>query len=92
MVYALGSDPLVSSRLDAPALAWDAPRLRISYAVDGAVPDVDYVLEASSDLSLWTPVDAAPVSMVDGKQTRTVEEPAAGLSYRFYRLRVRLKP
>lgn len=90
--YALGTDPQASSPSRFPLLLMGHPHAVISYEVDSTAPDVDYFLEVSNDLNLWTTVDAVPVSMVGGRQTRLFEDSTIGVSHRFYRLGVRLKP
>ncbi len=92
MEYALGTNPQVSSPSDSPLFSMGSHQVQIRYEVDTSVPDVDYFLETSTDLNLWTTVDAVPVSMVDGRQTRVFEDSTNGLSHRFYRLGIRLKP
>jgi hypothetical protein len=63
----------------------------ISYEVDISVPDLDYIPEASRDLTMWVPVDTDPAAMVHGKQTRSLVESTAGPSHRFYRLGIIIK-
>ncbi len=92
MEYALGTNPQVSSPSDSPLFSMGSHQVQIRYEVDTTVPDVDYFLETSTDLNLWTTVDAVPVSMVDGRQTRVFDDSTNGLSHRFYRLGIRLKP
>jgi hypothetical protein len=90
--YALRTDPQ-SPSLAAPLVhSTTGGQSTISYAVDPAVPDVDYLLVGSSDLQSWTPLDAAPVSMSGGQQTRTYVEPVGQPPRAFYRLKVMLKP
>ena len=90
--YALGTDPLTPSLSRTPLLSMGDQQMTITYEVDTSVPDLDYILESSADLNLWTPVDTVSMAMVNGRQTRGLAEPTAGRSHRFYRLGISLKP
>jgi len=90
--YALGTDPLMPSLSRTPLLSLGDYQTTISYEVDTSVPDLDYILEASTDLALWAPVDTVPTGMVNGKQTRSLMESTAGQPHRFFRLGISLKP
>ena len=90
--YALGTNPQLPSLSDAPALSLSSGQSVVTYEVNSLVPDIDYVLEASADLLLWRSVDAAPVFLAAGLQTRSYVIPGTLPSRMFYRLRVRQKP
>jgi hypothetical protein len=97
--YAFVFDP---SKADGPPLlarsdgsGW----LQLSYRVRTYAPDLDYVLEASSDLSRWVPVQAEAVEMGraphgDGSTAVSVRIPLngspgpAGAARMFVRVRV----
>lgn len=89
--YALGTDPLAPSTAHPLALA-DGGVSAVSYQVDPAVPDVDFVLLGSTDLLSWVPLDTVATSLAYGRQTRT-HTPVPGASPQaFYRLKATLKP
>ena len=70
--YALGTNPNAPSSTQPLGSASLGGRTTIFYQVDPAIPDVDYTLLASPDLHSWFRLDAPPVSMVGGLQTRSV--------------------
>ena len=92
MEYALGTDPHANSPVMVPAVSLSPGSATASYQVSGQAADLDYHLEASSDLTQWSPVDAAPVSVSGNQQTRIYQESTGGMSKRFYRLSVNQKP
>ncbi|MEO6476065.1 MAG: lamin tail domain-containing protein [Luteolibacter sp.] len=92
MEYALGTDPHSSSPVSVPAVTVHPGWTSSSYQVSGLTSDLDYYLEASSNLQQWTRVDAAPVSVSGNLQTRTYQESTSGMIKRFYRLGVSQKP
>jgi hypothetical protein len=93
MEYAFDTNPQAPDSTHSALLLTMGPKQNsIRYEVDASVPDLDYLLEVSSDLILWTPVDAAPVSLVEGKQTRLFEDSIFGFPTHFYRLWCILKP
>ncbi|RYD35226.1 MAG: hypothetical protein EOP86_09030 [Verrucomicrobiaceae bacterium] len=91
--YAFGTNPQAPDSTNPALVLTMGPKQNsISYEVDASLPDLDYLLEVSSDLTLWTPVDSAPVSLTEGKQTRLFEDSALGFPRHFYRLGIKLKP
>jgi hypothetical protein len=88
--YALGTNPNAPSLNTSPALSLATGQGVVSYNVNTLIPDVDYVLECSPDLQIWTQVDAYPMTLVSGQQTRTYPIPT-GSTCMFYRLRVTQK-
>ncbi len=92
MEYALGTDPNLSTRMLPLTYSLGSGEFVATFEVNMLMPDVDYFLEASSDLAAWTRVDAPPISLTAGKQTRTYVEPASSQVHRFYRLGVSQKP
>jgi CotH kinase protein/Lamin Tail Domain/Chitobiase/beta-hexosaminidase C-terminal domain/Right handed beta helix region/Divergent InlB B-repeat domain len=90
--YAMGTNPMLSTSSLPFSYALVGGEFTTSFEVDPLVPDVDYFLEASANLVSWTRLDAPPVTMTAGKQTRTFKEPAAAWTHRFYRLGVKQKP
>lgn len=90
--YALGTDPRTPSTANPLTTTALGGQTVISYTVPTAVPDVDFVLLRTSDLQSWTPVDAAPISMADGMQTRAYTLDLEMPGRAFFRLSVSLKP
>ena len=88
--YALGTNPNAPSLAASPALSLATGQGLVSYSVNSLVPDIDYILECSTDLQTWMQVDAYPMTLVTGQQTRTYPIPA-GAPCMFYRLRVTQK-
>ena len=88
--YALGTNPAVPSSGSALGLTLAPGQEGVSYNVNTLLPDLDYVLEVSSDLQLWAQVDAYPVTMSGGVQLRT--HPLPYSPSKFFRLRVTAKP
>lgn len=85
--YALGGNPLSAADADAtrPLTQVAASRLQISFL--RARAEVSYIVEASGDLTTWTPVSYTPVSI---GQTQTVADTVdiTSASRRFLRLKI----
>lgn len=90
--YALGLDPMQASVVNAPVLSFSAGQTSVSFAVDPLISDLDYFVEASSNLQQWFKVDAPATSMISGKQMRTYSESKIGKPNRYFRLVVKTKP
>jgi hypothetical protein len=90
--YALGTDPNLSTPIQPLTYALNSGEFIATFEVNSLMPDVDYFLESTSDLLTWTRVDAPPISITAGKQTRTYVEPPSNQGHRFYRLGVAQKP
>lgn len=89
--YALGADP---NAIDSNTLLSITPSngsLQTSYAVNLDRPDVEYLLESSTDLQNWTEVNSPPLSRFGNLQTHSVMR-SLNKPHSFYRLRLRLKP
>lgn len=84
--YAMATNPSVPSSGNALAVSLIPGQEGVSYNVNLLRPDLDYILEVSSDLTLWTQVDAYPVTMSGGVQLRT--HPLPYSPSKFFRLRV----
>jgi hypothetical protein len=54
--YALGSDPLIAGAGNSLSAAVIGGHAQVSFNRNASATDLTYVLEASSDLSTWTPV------------------------------------
>jgi hypothetical protein len=54
--YALGSDPLIAGAGNSVSAAVIGGHAQVSFNRNASATDLTYVLEASSDLSTWTPV------------------------------------
>ena len=91
MEYALGTNPQSSSAISIPTLVRHPGWTSASYQVSGTASDLDYYLETSSDLRLWTRVDGAPTA-VTSNQTRVYQQATQGAARQFYRLGVSVKP
>ena len=98
MEYALGGLPLAADSDTGPQVVALWPFLGLDYIRDTGKPDLNYIVEASTDLSEWT---VAPVikgirlpAGPDGMEARRdfVVDDGAGEVYRFLRLRVELIP
>ena len=92
MEYALGTNPQSPSTPRTPEIAMNGSQGLISYEVSTVAPDVDYVLEMSSDLLQWTSVDAAPFFLNAGVQKRSYQIPGTMPPKVYFRLRVSMKP
>ena len=90
--YALGLDPNAPSRVTMPVLSFAPGQSGIYYSVNSLLPDLDYALEVSGDLQLWTQVDAYPISLNGGMQLRVYPLQGATPTNLFYRLRVTQRP
>lgn len=85
--YALGSDPNAANTAAPVGLTRNGSQLELAYEVNLQTPDVLFGLEASSDLTTWTPLDSTPVRISATSQTRMAWETATA-PQRFYRLNV----
>jgi hypothetical protein len=92
MEYAIGTNPLSPSSARTPEITLNGGQGLISYDVSTLAPDVDYVLETSSDLLQWTSVDAAPYFLNAGVQKRSYQIPGTLPPKVYFRLRVSMKP
>jgi hypothetical protein len=81
-----------ASVVNAPVLSFSAGQTSVSFAVDPLISDLDYFVEASSNLQQWFKVDAPATSMISGKQMRTYSESKIGKPNRYFRLVVKTKP
>jgi hypothetical protein len=89
--YALGTDPAVSGNQSPLEITLSSSSVIASYAVNILRPDADLLLESSSDLVKWSPVNSPPVAIRGDLQLYSVIQPIPSGRV-FYRLGVRLKP
>jgi hypothetical protein len=87
--YALGSDPISATDAPRPAMtmADETPRV-LHFSFHRARSDITYLVEGSTDLTSWAPIDTNPGNV---GETVTTETPAEG-DRRFLRLRVVVSP
>lgn len=94
--YAFGLDPMTPARDGLPVLNTvrvdGADYLSLSFNRLKTSGDLTYVVESSSDLSTWSPLDAAAQTVVDHGDTETVtvrdHVPVGSVAKRFLRVRV----
>jgi hypothetical protein len=90
--YALGLDLAVPDRAELPAAELEGDRLSLRFPRDPAKRDIAYVVEASSDLRVWSEVlyDSRidQRDNTDGQWMRVTDEAGPEEGRRFLRLRV----
>lgn len=89
--YALGTDPNVLNSTPLLRVTSSSNSAQAAYDVNLDRPDVEYLLESSTDLKTWSEVNSPPVSQFENLQNHAVSRSLTGTHY-FYRLRLRLKP
>ena len=89
--YALGTDPAVSDDQFPLNITLSPSVVVASYEVNILRPDAELLLECSSDLVKWSPVNSPPVALSGDRQLYSVIQPITGIRF-FFRLAVRLKP
>lgn len=88
--YALGTDPALPQGTAGPSLDITGTTMGLTYEVNTLLPDIDYTLETSADMITWHRVDAAPVTLNSGRQTRTYQIPVHTRD--FFRLVITQRP
>ena len=88
--YALGSDPAVPD--SGPGFSYENKRdeVRLGLGVSLDAPDVDLIIERSSNLETWRGVDLTPTEIVGRIQVRELSLPIG--ERWFFRLNATLKP
>lgn len=90
--FALGADPKVSDRTALPAVTAVSDYLTISYLPNPEATDVNYIVEAATDLSNWSSADIEPVNVINpnppGLRTFRYRIPISQSENVFLRLRL----
>ena len=88
--YALGSDPRVADAGPGFSYKNEGHEVRLGLGVSLEAPDVDLLIERSSDLETWQGVDLTPTEIVGRVQVREISLPIG--ERWFFRLNATLKP
>ncbi|MBC8038993.1 MAG: hypothetical protein H7Y06_00455, partial [Opitutaceae bacterium] len=87
--YALGGDPLVTSGTDIPVCALNSdtpPKLTLTFL--RARADLTYLVQASSDLAIWTDLATNPGAVSPTVPVTVTDTPPPDAAKRFVRLRI----
>ena len=88
--YALGSDPMVADAGPGFRYEKEGYEVRLGLGVSLEAPDVDLLIERSSNLKTWQEVDLTPTEIVGRCQMRVISLPIG--ERWFFRLNATLKP
>ena len=88
--YALGSDPMVADAGPGFSYENEGHQVRLGLGVSLEAPDVDLIIERSSNLETWQGVDLTPTEIVGRVQVREISLPIG--ERWFFRLNATLKP
>lgn len=88
--YALGSDPMVADAGLGFSHENEGHEVRLGLGVSLEAPDVDLLIERSSDLETWQGVDLTPTEIIGRVQVREISLPIG--ERWFFRLNATLKP
>ena len=91
MEYALGTNPNSANFAYPLTMTPSGSSYSLKYNLNLLRPDVDLVLQSSTDLQDWTTLTTTPSIISDTEQTREANLTADGPK-RFHRLQVILKP